>query len=133
MVRNILAVLAGLAVGVIVMTGMEGYVAKLHPMPASLNMQDKEGMAAYIASMPASAVIMMAVTYMLSSFVAGYTASRISKKIRQSIVVGCILLIAGIANVVTYHHPLWMAILFLALYVPFAWLGGKLATAGTKD
>lgn len=38
MVKNILAVLAGLAVGLLVMQGMEGFVSKIYPMPASLDM-----------------------------------------------------------------------------------------------
>lgn len=133
MIKNILAVLAGLAVGLLVMQGMEGFVSKIYPMPASLDMHDREGMARYIAGMPLAAVAMMAVVYMLGSFVGGYTASRISKKIRQSFVVGCLLLALGVFNVVMIPHPIWMAVLFVILYLPFALLGGRLATAGARD
>lgn len=132
MVRNILAVLAGLAVSVLVMEGMEGFVGKIYPMPANLDMHDKEAMGRYIAGMPFAAVGMMILVYMLGSFVGGYTASRISKKIRQSFVVGCFLLAFGVVNVVMIPHPIWMAALFLVLYIPFALLGGKLAIAGNN-
>lgn len=132
MVRNILAVLAGMAVGLLVIMGMEGYVDKIYPAPANLNIHDRAGMANHIAAMPFTAVAMMVFTYMLSSFVGGYTASRISRKMRQSLVVGCILLAAGVSNVVLIRHPIWMAALFLVVYIPFALLGGKLAIAANK-
>ncbi|PZF73504.1 hypothetical protein [Taibaiella soli] len=133
MVRNILAVLAGLGVGILVIMGMEGYVDKIYPAPANLDIHDAEGMARHIAQMPFAAVALMVFTYMLSSFVAGYTASRISKKIRQSFVVGCFLMASGVANVVLIRHPIWMAALFIVLYIPFALLGGKLAIAANRS
>jgi len=128
MIRNILAVVAGLAVGMAfnMAIGMaNSYV--LFPMPAGMDMADPDQMNAYVATLPFAAFLVVLVAHLGQSFFGGWTAARlaVSQPLPLAMVVGVFSLIGGIMNMMTIRGPTWMYI-ELPLYLVVAWAAGKL-------
>ena len=53
-----------------------------------------------------------------------------SPKIAHAVGIGAVFLVFGAINLKMIPHPLWFAIIDLAIYLPAAWLGGRLAKRG---
>jgi nitrate/nitrite transporter NarK len=128
MIRNTLAVIAGLAVGMAVNMALillNAYV--LFPMPAGTSMQDPEQFNAYIATLPTAAFLVVLAAHLGQSFVGGWTAARIgsSRPMLLSMVVGVLSLVGGILNMMTVEGPAWMVV-ELPLYLVVAWLAGRI-------
>jgi len=128
MVRNILAVLAGLAAGMatnMALVMLNAYV--LFPMPEGTDMNDPAQMNAYIATLPATAFIVVLAAHLGQAFVGGWTAARLSasKPMLLAMIVGVLSLLGGIANMQQIDHPAWMYV-ELPLYLVVAWVAGQL-------
>ena len=128
MIRNILSVLAGLAVGMAVnmaLVLLNAYV--LFPMPPGTSMQDPEHLNAYIATLPTAAFFVVLAAHLGQSFVGGWTAARLgsSRPMMLAMIVGVGSLAGGILNMMTIEGPAWMYI-ELPLYLVVAWLAGRL-------
>ena len=128
MVRNILAVIAGLFVGMVVnmaLVMLNAYV--LFPMPPGMNMNDPEQLNAYIATLPTLAFFPVLAAHLGQSFVGGWTAARIgsSRPMLLAMIVGVLSLIGGIMNWMTIDGPTWMMI-EMPLYLVVAWLAGRM-------
>jgi MFS family permease len=128
MIRNILAVVAGLAVGMAVnmaLIMLNAYV--LFPMPAGMDMQDPEQMNAYIATMSTAAFVVVLAAHLGQSFVGGWTAARLgaSRPMVLAMIVGVISLVGGILNMMQLEHPAWLYV-ELPLYLVVAWLAGHM-------
>ncbi len=66
--------------------------------------------------------------YSIGSFVGGFAAASITRVNREpsAVIVGLAIFAGLIANFLSHWHPLWFILVSL-IYVPLAWLGGKLA------
>jgi len=106
--------------------------APLHPMPAGLDMRNPESVAAFVATLPASALLLVLSGWVLGGLVGGYVAASISRKPRPALTVGIVIVLGVIVNAVMIPHPMWMTIAGVLLPVPAAWLGAKLATRGAS-
>lgn len=128
MIRNILAVIAGLAAGMAVnmaLVMLNAYV--LFPMPAGTDMSDPEQMNAYIATLSTAAFVVVLAAHLGQSFVGGWTAARIgaSKPMVLAMIVGVLSLAGGVMNMMQLEHPAWMYV-ELPLYLVVAWLAGRM-------
>ena len=131
MIRNILAVVVGLAVGMAVnmaLVMLNGAV--LFPMPDGLDMFDPEqadAFNAYIATLPTSAFLVVLAAHLGQSFFGGWVAARMaaSQPMSLAMIVGGLSLAAGIMNMMTIDGPAWM-IIELPLYLVVAWLAGRM-------
>lgn len=131
--RNILGIVAGVLFGAVLIFAVQLIGHQVYPVAGSVDMNDKEAMAAFVASLPAGALMFVIVAYAVGSFAGGGLAAFIGRgaRVRHALVVGVVLLISGIMNLVTIPHPLWFSILTLLVFLPSAWLGGRLvADAG---
>ncbi|MCI0691234.1 hypothetical protein L0337_04405 [candidate division KSB1 bacterium] len=126
--RKILAVVGGIVVGGIVVFVVEWISSLIYPLPAGLDMADKEAMKAYVAALPIGALLFVLLAYVLGGLTGGWLAAKIARdsQIRLSLIVGGVLLLFGIINLVTIPHPLWFAVLSVLVFLPAAYLGGKL-------
>jgi hypothetical protein len=82
---------------------------------------------AHMAEIPAAAFGFVLLGYVLGALVGGYTAARIGRAAMLALVVGAILMAFGILNVVLIPHPRWFTVATFVVFLPAAWLGGKLA------
>ncbi len=123
--RNILAVVAGIIAGIIAIMIVEGFSHFLFPYPEGLDYKDKVALAQYIKTLPAGALLLVALAWASGSFVAAVVTTLIAreKQLQLSILDGAILMIFGIINMLRYPHPVWFWILGIAVFIPFAYLG----------
>ena len=128
MIRNILAVIVGLAVGMAVnmaLVILNGYV--LFPMSEGMDMYDPEQMNAYVATLPTAAFFVVLAAHLGQSFVGGWVAARLgaSRPMLLAMIVGVASLIGGILNMMSIKGPAWMLI-ELPLYLVVAWMAGRM-------
>lgn len=129
MLRNVLAVIAGLVVGsainiTIVMVG-----PMIIPPPAGSDMSTAEGLAAAMPLLEAKHFLAPFLAHALGTLVGALVAAMISStaKMTVALVVGAITMLGGIAAAWMIPAPLWFeAVDLIFAYIPMAWIGGKL-------
>ena len=126
--RKILATLAGLATGFVVIMLLETVSHKLYPPPPGLDLKDPAALKALIASMPLTAFLLVLLAYALASLLGGLVATLVAgrRATGPALVVGGVLMAGGVANVVMIPHPAWFVAASLALYLPLAYAGARL-------
>ncbi|MCK9451946.1 MAG: hypothetical protein M0Q90_09670 [Bacteroidales bacterium] len=128
MLRNIIALLAGIIFGMLTIASIEYLGQELFPNPVNLVL-DEEMYTNDLAyeMIPLPSMLMVLLAYMLGSFIAGFTSAFISRLKSLALISGFILLLGGLVNVLLIPHPLWFIIFSLALFIPFAFFGGFVA------
>ena len=126
MLRNVLAVIAGLFVGGCLNMGIiELNSTVLYPMPEGLDMSVPEQFNAYLATLPAAAFVVVMVAHLAQAAVGGWIAARLaaSRPRVLAMIVGVFALAGGIAMMIIIDSPAWMMI-ELPLYLALAWGAG---------
>jgi len=129
-VRNILAVIAGIILGSLVNIGLVSISGSIIPPPAGADMTTPEGVKAAMPLMETKHFIFPFLAHALGTLAGAFTAAKIAatRKMTFALVIGLFFLIGGIAAVFMIPAPTWFAVLDLVVaYVPMAYLGGKLA------
>ncbi len=128
MMKNILSVIAGLIAGFLVIVIMEAISHKMYPLPPGFDLDkaDNEMLGLLMEIMPMGAFMMILIAYSLGSFSGGIISAAISNKIHQPLMVGGVLMLAGIINLLMIRHPVWFAVVSLFMYLPFSFAGGKI-------
>jgi len=134
MIRNILSIIAGIVAGIIVLFCVE-LVGHLISPPPAFDVNDLEAMKAYTANAPAFIFIMLILAYMAGSFAGGFIAGSIArqKKLDNALTVGGVLLGLGTYNLFSLPHPTWVIVFGIVVFIPCAWIGGKLAEKRAKQ
>jgi hypothetical protein len=133
--KNILAVVAGAIIGSIInmaIITLSGSI--IHP-PAGADVTTMEGLKASMHLMEPKHFIFPFLAHALGALSGAFLASLIAAthKVTMGIIVGCLFLIGGIANVMMLPSPLWFTVLDLAgAYIPMGYLGGKLGASRKK-
>ena len=131
MMRNILAVFAGLVVGSFLNMGIiQLNTLVLFPAPEGMDMSDTEQLAAHIATLPAAAFVVVIAAHLTQAFAGGWVAARLaaSQPRRLAMVVGALSLVGGVAAFFMFESPTWMLV-ELPLYLAVAWAAGTLEVA----
>lgn len=124
--KSILAVVAGILTGTLVIYMIESATRMLYPLPPDLDLQDRAAMEILIKAMPVGALLMVLLAYAAGSFSGGMIAALIARngKVKCSLITGLFFLVGGVFNFLAIPHPLWFAIISLVVYLPMAGLGG---------
>lgn len=132
MVRTTLAVLAGLAAMFVCVAAIEMIGIYQYPPPLNLNVNDAGAMDAWIATLPIAALLIVLAAWAVGAFAGAWTAARISRNhpLLSAMLVGATVLLATLTNFYQYAHPQWMMLAGLALPLPMAWLGHRVAVGG---
>ena len=128
--RNILAVIAGIVVGSVVNMGIIMLSSSIIPLPEGVNPADPESLKAGIHLFEPKHFIFPFLAHALGTLVGAWLAALIAanRKMVFALVIGVVFLTGGIINVVSLPAPLWFDVLDLvAAYIPMGWLGWKLA------
>lgn len=106
--RTILGVLAGLAIAMLVIAGVEAVSAMFFKLPANFATLDRVDQAQVMADMPATAKRLIVIGWALGAAIGGYVANGIARSGSAAGVVGVLVAVSGIANVIMLPHPFWM-------------------------
>lgn len=130
MVRRVMAVLLGLVAGSVSVALVERLGHVVYPVPAPVDPDDVEGMRRMLAELPAAAFVVILFAWAVGALVGGFVAAKLAPagKLGHGLVVGSLQLLAGVATVLMIPgHPPWFVAIGVALFLPLAWLGGRLA------
>ncbi|MGZ5242511.1 MAG: hypothetical protein ACXWDO_00105 [Bacteroidia bacterium] len=133
--RNILAVIAGLVMGSAVNMGIIMISGSIIPPPNGADLTTAEGLKASMHLFEPKHFLMPFLAHALGTFVGGFLAALIAAnhKMKFALAIGFFFLLGGIANVFMLPSPTWFTILDLVgAYFPMAYLGGILASRTGK-
>ena len=131
--RNILAVIAGIVVGSLVNMGLINISRSVIPLPEGVDMSTPEGLKAGIHLFEPKHFIFPFLAHALGTLTGAFVAAKLAanNKMKFALGLGVFFLIGGITAVYMIPAPMWFNILDLVVaYIPMAWLGGKLAHRG---
>ena len=131
MLRNLFAVMLGLAVGMAVNLALiELNSQVLFPMPPGTDMSNPEQFNAYVAGLPHTAFIVVLLAHLGQSYVGAWIAARVgaSHRMKLAMAVGIVSLIGGVMAMFMIDGPGWLAI-ELPLYLVLAWVAGRQVTS----
>lgn len=129
MVRSVLAVVAGVVVAGIVMMGCEFANSRLHPFPEGMDVYDTEKVRSFAATMPLSALVLVAIGWTVGSFAGGFVTTRIAQSPlpTPAQITGLILTALGAVNAWMIQNPAWFHWGLLPVFLGFALIGHHVA------
>jgi hypothetical protein len=124
--RSVLAVLAGVVVAIVLIVAVEFANSRMF-WPAGADPNDPEKVKEVIAAQPLAAflVVLLGLGTFVGAGLAAFLAGR--APLVHGLVVGVVFLTASIFNLASIPHPLWFAVANLAIILPSAYGGAKLA------
>lgn len=134
MIKNVLYVLSGVMIGGAVIYLVESIGHKIYTLPENFDWTDPEVIESHIASLPIGAFVVVLLAYILGSFAGGFMAAVYKNSgLPNVIAVGIVLLLLGLLNMLMIQHPTWFLVVSLMIYVPSAYLGGRLGLKIAKS
>ncbi len=131
LLRNILAVLAGILIGGIINMAIVVLGPSLIPPPEGVDMTTAEGLVNAMPLLEPRHFVMPFLAHALGTLAGAFTAYVIaaSYKARFAIVIGVFFLVGGVTASFMIPAPTWfIALDLLVAYLPMAWLGGWLGS-----
>ncbi|GAB5406046.1 MAG: hypothetical protein Aurels2KO_42770 [Aureliella sp.] len=130
--RNCFAAIVGIVTGGLAVLLIESLSSLAHPKPDYIDLSDADAMRDWIQSLPLTAFAAVLAAWSVGAFVGVWVARMLSanRSIWPAIVAGAFLLLATIGNLVMIPHPLWFAVLGIAVYPVFGLLGLAFSTPG---
>ena len=132
--RNFLAVLAGIIAGSLINMGLVMLGPILIPPPSGVDLTTEAGLKAAMPLMKPQHFLFPFLAHALGTLGGAWLAARLSNRNprRSALVVGAIFLAGGISMVRMLPSPLWFSVCDLVLaYIPMAWLGARLGNRDT--
>jgi hypothetical protein len=129
--RAIIAVIAGFVSAFAVMMAFELTNSLLFPFPVGLDVYDANQVRDFAASMPLSALILVATGWMSGSFVGGYIATVAAGEdnLTPAHITGVLLTASGALNAWMIQNPLWFHFGGLPVFVLFSAIGASVAVS----
>lgn len=138
LLRNVLAVLAGIVIGTGVNMALITLSPSLIPPPAGVDVSNAESLSKAMHLFEPQHFVMPFLAHALGTFVGALAAYLIAAtyKTQLAYVVGAVFLCGGVAASFMILAPAWfIALDLLAAYLPMAWLGiqiGRRIQQGNK-
>lgn len=131
LLRNVLAVLAGLVIGGSVNMALITLSPMLIPPPAGVDVSNAESLASAMHLFEPQHFIMPFLAHALGTLAGALVAYLVAASHKASLayVIGVVSLCGGVAACFMIPAPAWfMALDLLAAYLPMAWLGIRIGT-----
>ena len=131
LLRNVLAVLAGIIIGGAVNMALITLSPLLIPPPAGVDMTTAEGLSKAMPLLEPRHFIMPFLAHAVGSLAGALAAYLIAASYKTHIawVIGALFLCGGVAASFMIPAPTWfIALDLLAAYLPMAWLGIQIGT-----
>jgi hypothetical protein len=130
MVRSILAVVLGLVVAFVVISGLEWLGQFMYPLPEGVKPGDVEAMKQVVAAMPPGAFLLLLCEYAVGSLAGGFFAAWVARRrpALHALIIGGALTAVGFLNLLMLPgHPAWFWAANAVVYLLPAYLGARLA------
>lgn len=130
LLRNVLAILAGIVIGSIVNMGIIMLGPSIIPLPEGVDPTSVDSIKANIDKFEAKNFILPFLAHALGTLVGAFLASKVAanNKYLFAMVIGAWFLVGGILNSMAIPGPAWFTALdLLFAYLPMAYLGHRLA------
>jgi len=130
--RNILAVIAGIVVGSIVNMAIITVGPMVIPLPDGVDMSDAEKFSENIQLLEPANFIAPWLAHALGTLVGAFVAAKIAAthKMNFALGIGFFFLLGGVAMVAMVGGPIWFAMLdLIGAYLPMGYVGGVLGGA----
>ncbi|MBX7205328.1 MAG: hypothetical protein K1X81_07870 [Bacteroidia bacterium] len=130
-VKNILAVIAGVIIGGALNMGIIMISGSIIPPPEGVDLTTMEGLKASMPLMEPKHFLMPFLAHALGTFLGALIAALIvpAQKMKLAMIIGGWFLLGGIINILMLPSPLWFTFTdLIGAYFPMAYLGGKLMT-----
>jgi predicted MFS family arabinose efflux permease len=127
--RSVIGLVAGLIVGVVVISIFQFVNILIFPLPEGVDPSDTEALKAVMRDIAPHKLIGVLVAYTLGVLAGSATAARIAGRSRMAhaMVIGVLLLAGAVMNLIMIPHPVWFAVLAVLIPLPAAWLAARLA------
>lgn len=129
-VRNILAVIAGVIAGWIANMGLIMLSGSIIPLPEGVDPNNMESLKENMHLFEAKHYVMPFLAHAMGAFVGGLVAALVATDHKMRFAMGLALftLVGGIAAAYLIPAPAWFIVVDLTLaYIPMGYLAGKLA------
>lgn len=134
--RNILAVIAGILIGGAVNMGLILLGSSMLPPPAGVDVNDVASINAHIGEYSIAQLLAPFLAHALGTLAGAFLVAKLaaSRKMALALVIGGVNLLGGIMAVrMIPAAPLWFDVLDLGFaYVPMAWLGGRMGDGAAR-
>ncbi len=130
LVRNVIAVVAGLVFGSAVNMGLIMVSGSIIPLPAGVDPSDMESLKASMHLFEAKHFLFPFLAHALGTLAGAWLAALIAvrHKMKIAIGIGAFFMLGGIMNVFMLPSPAWfIALDLIGAYIPMGLLGGTLA------
>ena len=128
--KNVLAVVAGIVIGSLVNGGIIMISSSVIPPPPGVDVTTEEGLKAGIHLFKPINFLMPFLAHALGTFTGAFVTAKIAanRKLLFAMLVGLLFLAGGIIMVLQIPSPTWFTMVdLLFAYLPMAWLGYLLA------
>lgn len=129
--RNALAVIAGVVIGGMVNMALITVSGKVIPPPAGVDVTTMEGLKAGMHLFEPRHFIFPFLAHALGTLSGAWIAAAFAatRKMAMALIVGVVFMVGGIMAVLSIPAPMWFNVLDLvAAYIPMGWLGGMLGS-----
>jgi len=135
-IRNTLAVLAGIVIGSMVNMGLIMISGSVIPPPNGADVTTSEGLKASMHLFEPKHFLFPFLAHALGTFAGAFVAALLaaSHKMKFALGIGVFFLIGGITSVFMLPSPVWFTVTDLVgAYLPMGYLAGKLAIGKKKS
>lgn len=135
LLRNVLALLAGVAVGGVVNMALIMLSPSLIPPPSGVDVNDPESLRRSIHLFEPRHFVMPFLAHAVGTLVGALIAWLVAAthKLPLALTVGVVFLVGGVAASFMIPAPAWfIALDLLVAYIPMAWLGARIGAGFTR-
>lgn len=131
MIRALFSVVAGIAVAFVLIAllqplGLAAFAADGVPQAGT----EPVPVVAAIEAMPTGALLTILAIWAIGTFVGAWLAARTADRSFYGLLVGGVLMLAGMSKVIGMPYPWWFIVMTIILFLPSAYAGARLATPG---
>lgn len=131
MVRKISAVVLGIVIAIAIVAAVESLGHAVYPVPPDVRFDDPAQYQAYVAGLPAGALMFVLAAWVLGALIGGLIACLVAreKPFLYSTIIGGAILAATVMNLVMIPHPLWFSVTAIMSIAAITFLTGLIASS----
>lgn len=127
MLRIVGGIILGIVIGIAAVWLIQAVGHSFFPIASIRDIQDRSEVASVIAAAPPGALAFVALAWFGGAAAGGAVAGRVARRRWAVWVVAGLILVAAVANIIMFPHPLWMQIAAFAAPLLGGLVGSRLA------